>query len=262
MRRWIASSGHRALLAVFGHPLHELRRTDLQPARRCARCGNRSGGGCRGGGRWLCGNGLRGRYSGSDRRRRSGRARSDRRRGRRLREWRGRRLGRGRAGSSARRKQSEWVDVALARADPDTEMNVREVVLCLARRARLRNDISLNHTGTAPDAEGSQMSERRLVVAGGDGHGEPVRRHPSGKCDFTGNRRSYRRAPTEGDVDTSMLPGGVGIAADREPAQHGAVDRPRPCHCRWPCDERQDERGAEAHHPSRCPPSEHPSTVA
>ena len=99
----------------------------------------------------------------------------------------------GRAGGSARRKQFEWVDVALARADPDTEMNVREVVLRLARRARLCDDIALHHAGTAPDAEGSQMSEGRLVVARRDGHGEPVRRHPSGKCDFTGNRRSYRR---------------------------------------------------------------------
>ena len=162
----------------------------------------------------------------------------------------------------ARRKQFEWVDVALARADPDTEMNVREVVLRLAGRARLCDDIALDHTGTAPDAEGPQMSEGRLVVARRDGHGQPIRRHPSCKCDLTGNRRSYRRRGTEGDVDASMLPSGVGVAADREPAQHGAVDGPRPRHCRRPRDERQDEREAEAHHPSRCPPSEHPSTVA
>ena len=207
--------------------------------------------------------GSAGGAAGADRRRRSGRARSDRRRGRRLRKRCGRRLGcRGRAGSTARRKQFEWVDVALARADPDTEMNVREVVLRLARRARLCDDIALHHTGTAPNAEGPQMSEGRLVVACRDGHGQPVRRHPSCKCDLTGNRRSYRRRGSEGDVDASMLPGGVGVAADREPAQHGAVDRPRPRHRRRPRDERQDERGAEAHHPSRCPPSEHPSTVA
>ena len=261
MRRWIASLGHRALLAVFGHPLHGSDEPICSPPDDVR--GAATGAGARGGGRWLCGNGLGGRCSGSGRRRRSGRARSHRRRGRGLRKWCGRRLGcRGRAGSTARRKQFEWVDVALARADPDTEMNVREVVLRLARRARLCDDIALHHTGTAPDAEGSQMSERRLVVARRDGHGEPVRRHPSCKCDLTGNRRSYRRRGTEGDVDASMLPGGVGVAADREPAQHGAVDRPRPRHCRRPCDERQDERGAEAHHPSRCPPSEHPSTVA
>jgi hypothetical protein len=261
VRRWIASLGHRAPLAVLGHPLHQFRRANLQPARRCARFGNRSG--CRGGGRWLCGNGLGRGCSGSGRRRRSRRACSHRRRGRRLRKGCGRRPRcRRRAGGTPRRKQFEWVDVALTRADPDTEMNVCEVVLRLARWARLCDDIALRHTGTAPNAEGPQMSEGRLVVACRDGHGQPVRRQQSCKCDLTGNRRSYRRRGSEGDVDASMLPGGVGVAADREPAQHGAVRRPRPRHCRRLRDERQDERGAEAHHPSRCPPSEHPSTVA
>ena len=261
VRGWIASVEHRALLAVFGHSPHGLRRANLQPIGRCTRCGNRSG--CRSGGRWLCGDRFGGRCSGSDRRLRSGRARSYRGSGRRLRTRCGRRLGcRGRAGGATRRKQFEWVDVALARADPDTEMNVREVVLRLAGWARLCNDIALHHAGTALNAEGSQMSEGRLVVARRDGHGEPVRRHASCKRHHTRNRRAYRRRRTEGDVDSSMLPSGVGVAADREPAQYGAVDRPRPRHCRRPRHERQDERRAEAHHPSRCPPSEHPSTVA
>ena len=247
---------------MVGRPVDGLRGANQQPARRRARCGDRAGRGC--GSRGLgCCNGLGGGCSGSGRRRRRGRARSHRRRGRGLRKGCGRRLGcRRRAGGTTSRKQFEWVDIALARADPYTEMNVREVVLRLPRRARVCDEIALDDTGAAPDAECSQMSEGRLVVARHDGHGEPVRRHPSCKCDLTGNRRSYRRRGTEGDVDSSMLPGGVGVAADREPAQHGAVDGPRPRHCSWPGGERQDEREAETHHPSRCPPSKHPSTVA
>jgi hypothetical protein len=71
-------------------------------------------------------------------------------------------------------------------------MYVREVVLCLAGRSRLCDDIALDHTGPAPGAEFSQMSERHLVVARRDGHGESVRRHAAGECDLTGNGRSYR----------------------------------------------------------------------
>ena len=105
-----------------------------------------------------------------------------------------------------RRKEFEWVDVALARADPDTEMNVREIVLCFAGRACRCDDIALGDTGAALDAERPQVNEGHLVVARRDGHGQAIRRHPSCKCDLTGNRRSYRRRGTEGDVDASMLP--------------------------------------------------------
>ena len=130
--RWFASLARRARPSVFARPSDRLRRADLQTARRRAWCGGRPR--CRRGSRWLgCGNGLGGRCSRSGRRHRSRRARRHRRRRRGLRKRRGRRLGcRRRGGSTPRRKEFEWVDVALASADPDTEMNVREVVLCLA----------------------------------------------------------------------------------------------------------------------------------
>ena len=152
---------------------------------------------------------------------------------RRCRRWRtggGRRRGcRGRAGGTPRREQAEWVDVRVAVADPDAEMDVEHVVLRIARRTGVRDRISLADRLALPDAERPEMRERGLVaVRGHDRDRQPVRRDLTGERDLPGRGRTNRRCPRESDVDAAMLPGGVLVVLHREPPQHRPIRGPCP----------------------------------
>jgi hypothetical protein len=128
------------------------------------------------------------------------------RRGRRLRRdrWRrcrrrgrkggGRRSGcRGRVGGTPRREQAEWVDVRVVVADPDSEMDVGGVVLCIAGGTGVSDRISLADRLTLPDAENAEMRQRGLVAARGhDRDSQPVRRNLTGERDLPGRRRTNR----------------------------------------------------------------------
>ena len=103
----------------------------------------------------------------------------------------------GEVGGTPRRKQAEWVDVRVL-ADPNAEMDVRNRVLCIARRPGIRDRVSLGDDGALPDAHGSQMRERRLVsVAGDDRDREPVGRNLPGERHLAGcGARTEALSPT------------------------------------------------------------------
>lgn len=199
------------------------------------------------------------------RRRWNGRRRGGRRRSRRLSlgGGRGRRRGCGRrAGCTPRRKQSERVDVRLFGADPHSQVDIRHVVLGVARWAGSGDRISLGHAIAFPDLQRAEVGERRLVVARHDRHGEAVRRHLAGEHDLAGDRGANRGVSAEGDVDPTMLATGVLVVHHREPAQDGTIGGPRPREGRRPGSQRPDECRPDAECPSRCPVSEHEATVA
>jgi hypothetical protein len=169
------------------------------------RRGRRSGSGSRAGGR---------RGSGSGRRRRlgSGRRRGCRRRGRR-----------------PRRKEREWVDVRLAVGEADSEVHVREVVLGVARRSRLRDRFALLDDVATSHEQRAEVRERRLVTAGRDDRDRrAVRRDLTGERHLSGRRRANGRSAVQGDVDAAVLSARVWVVADGVTAQHGAVGWPGP----------------------------------
>jgi hypothetical protein len=200
------------------------------------------------------------------RRGRHGRARSGRRvSGCPLWGWRGRRRGyRRRVGGSPRRKHAQRIDVVVVfGVEPDPEMDVRHGVLGLAGRARIGDRLPLGDTVAAFDAQPAEVRERRLVPAvGRDGHGEAVRGHGTGERDVARGRSPDREGALERDVDTAMLPRRVPVGPDGESAQHRTVRGPRPrpggnAGCEGPSEPEQHADGR-----SRCPSSEHDSTVA
>jgi len=213
-----------------------------------SRRGGRRCGGCRvsGLGRLDCGNPrygrslrrgrrLRRRRRGRRLRRRGGSSRSRllggrRRRGCRLRSGRGRRRGRrGRVGYAPWRKQCEWVDVRLALADPNAEMEIRNLVLDLAARSWIGDGISLRDRCALANAQRSEMGERRLVAVGRrDRHREAVRRNLPGERHLARRRSAHRTRPAHGDVNPSMLTCRVLVAPDRELPEDRAVGGPPP----------------------------------
>ncbi len=141
-------------------------------------------------------------------------------------------------------------------------MDVRLLVLGNARRACLCKRRSLGDAVAAPDEKLPEMGHGDLVCVDLDRDGEPVRRDLSGEGDLTGDRRADRAICFESDVDTAVLSAGVRIVAERELAKDAALRRPRPClGARGERErERDREHGGSEH--SRCPRSEHGSTVA
>jgi hypothetical protein len=194
--------------------------------------------------RGRCGGGRRrGARSRSRSRRRGGfRSRSRRRRGRR---W-------CRRGCRTGREQRGGIDVRVAVAAPDAEMDVRRVVLWLAGRPGGGDRRSLGHDLAAAHAQWAEMRQRRLVpVARRDGHGEPVRRHRPGEGDLARRGCAHSGRVSERDVDASMLPARVRVVAERERAEDVAVRRPAP---RLRLGRRREcahERGCREEHP-RC----------
>ena len=206
---------------------------------------------------------VRGRVRLRDGRRRRRSRRRDGRRRRRGRFRCGRRLGRGRrVGSATRRKELERVDVRLGVTDPDAEVHVRHGVLRLPGRAGLRQLVPFRDRLAATDVQPSEMSQRRLVLACRDGDREAVGGDRPGERHRAGRGRAERERRTEPDVDATMLPGRIRVAADREPAQERAVRGPGPCPRGRAGGQRADHCGSERCEQFRCLGSEHASTVA
>ncbi len=136
-------------------------------------------------------------------------------------------------------------------------------MLCIARRPRVSDRVSLGDERALPDAERPEMCERRLVsVASEDRDREPVRR------DLAGERNLARRGRADGgavvycDVDAAMLARGVLVSGHCIAAEHVAVSWPGPRPSRCAGDERPDQSDDRADDPSRCPVREHGATVA
>jgi hypothetical protein len=156
------------------------------------------------------------------------------RRGRRLRFRRGRGCGRRRGcrrrvGSTPRREQAEWVDVRVAVADPNPEMDVRRSVLGLAGGPWIRNRVAFGDGGALPDTKGPEMGQRRPVaVVRQDRDGEAVRRYRPRERDLARGGSTDRAPVPQPDVDAAMLARRVLVVADRERSQHGPVGGPGP----------------------------------
>ena len=133
----------------------------------------------------------------------------------------------------------------------------------VARWPGICDRVSLRDDRSLPDAQRSEVCERRLVsVAGDDRHRETVRRDLSCERHLPGRGRPYRARVAYCDVDSAMLTRGVFVPTDRVAAKHFAVGGPRPRPRRRSADERPDDGEENADHPSRCPVREHGATVA
>ena len=154
------------------------------------------------------------------------------------------------------------MDVRLVIADADAQVHVWHGVLGNAGWPRLCQRRTLRDAVATPDEKRPEMSQGRPVAVRFDRDGEPVRRNLSGERDFTRNRGPDRATVVERNVDTAMLSGGVRVVAEREVTENGAVRRPRPglgVRSESECD---PHRGQGHSQHSRCPRSEHASTVA
>jgi hypothetical protein len=200
----------------FGDGVGRRGHSVVRDRRRRLRSGRRRG----------CGHGLVGGW------RCGGSSRCDRRGGRGLRFRCGRRLGRARrVGSATRRKQLERVDVRLGVAHPDAEVHVRHDVFRVPGRAGLSEDVPFRDNVAATDVQFAEMRQCRLVLARRDRDRQAVRRDRPGEGHRAGYGRPEHGSAAQRDVDASMLPGRIRVAAHREPAQHwpfcGPGPRPR-----------------------------------
>ncbi len=133
----------------------------------------------------------------------------------------------------------------------------------VARRPGIRDRVPLRDDRSLPDAQRSEVCERRLVpVSGDDRHREAVRRDLPGERHLPGRGRPYRRRAAYGDVDSAMLTCCVLVSTDRVAPEHLAVGRPHPRPRGRSGAERPDDGEGSADHPSRCPVREHGATVA
>jgi hypothetical protein len=98
-------------------------------------------------------------------------------------------------------------------------MQIRDLVLGLARPPRLGDRRTLADRDARLHQERAEMRERRLVaVCRRDRHRQAVRRHLAGERHLAGGRRAHALLSLDRDVDPAMLAGGVRIVADRESA--------------------------------------------
>ena len=184
----------------------------LHVRRRHGRHHRRGGGGLR----------SRRRRRARSRRRRRGRFRSRRRR----RRWSRWRCGGGR---HAGREQRGGIDVRVAVAAPDAEVDVARVVLRVPGRPGGGNRRPLRHDVAPPHEQRADMRQRGPVpVVGRNGHGQPVGRHGPGEGDLARRGCPYARCVIELDVEATMLPARVRVVAEREGAQDRPVRRPAP----------------------------------
>jgi hypothetical protein len=198
--------------------------------------------GCGLGSRRRCGHGCRlgrgGRHGLVRRRARRRRRRRTRwlgrRRGGRRRLRRDRRSRRSGSRRSRRRRRARGeerggIDVRLAVAGAHAHVDVRHVVLGLARGPTGCHGLALGHRVAPLDEQSPEVRERRLVPLGRrDGDGQAMRGHGPGERHIPRCRSPDGRRTTERDVDAAMLATGVRVVADRVAAQHLAVRRPRP----------------------------------
>jgi hypothetical protein len=175
----------------------------------------------------------------------------------------GRRRGRRRGGGSPRREQRERIDIRVAVADADAEVDVRHVVLGDPRRPRLGDRLPLLDGRTALDEERTDMSQRRLVAVGGDDrHGQPVGRNLTGERDLTRSRCAHDEGLAERDVDPAVLPARIRVVAERELPEHRSVRGPRPRLRTRRGEQRPADRHQGRNDQLRCPRSQHITRVA
>jgi hypothetical protein len=137
-------------------------------------------------------------------------------------------------------------------------MDVRHIVLGLARRACSRDRLALRDPIAASHAKRAEMGERRLrSVRGLDCDRDAVRRHGARERHLAGGRRPDGICAGEGDVDPTVLPARVGVVAEREATQHRPVRRPGPREGSGRADEGDHGRDCRDHEHSRCPIREH-----
>jgi hypothetical protein len=142
-------------------------------------------------------------------------------------------------------------------------MDVRHVVLRLAGWAGVGDGIAFRNVLAALDPERAEMCERRSVLPDRDRDREAMRGHLAGEGDVTGRWGAHAARSHERDVHPSVLAARVLVGANRESSEDGAVGRPCPRPGRpWPGTGGPDRHQGQAHEPSRCPRSEHGSTVA
>jgi hypothetical protein len=97
-------------------------------------------------------------------------------------------------------------------------MDVRNCVLGLTGRAWIGDRSSLRDRRTFADAQRPEMREGDPVsVTRGDRHGEAVRGNRACERHVARRGGADRVRIAERDVDPTVLPGGIRIAADREP---------------------------------------------
>jgi hypothetical protein len=175
----------------------------------------------------------------------------------------GRRLGRGgRMGAATRRKKLERIDVRLAASDPDAEVHVRHGVLWVPGRTGLRDHVPFRDRLAAMDMQLPEMRQRRLVLARRDRDREAVGGNRPGERHGARNRRAERERSAEPDVDSTVLAGCVCVAAHGEAAQDRPVRRPGPRPRGRAHRKGGEHDGGGGYELSRCPGSEHASTVA
>lgn len=137
-------------------------------------------------------------------------------------------------------------------------MDVRYVVLGLARRACCCDRLSLRDTVAAPHAKRAEMGERRLrPVRGLDRDRDAVRRHGAREGHLACGRRPDGVGTREGDVDPTVLSAGVGVVTEREATEHRPVRGPGPRERAGRADEGGHSRDRRDEEHSRCPMREH-----
>lgn len=181
---------------------------------------------CRGSGRG------RGRGRGG-RRRGRGRSRGGSRLGGRSPKRRRRGLLRGRLRglrSRARRKQGQWVDVALGiGGQPNTEVHVGPVHLGLPARPDRAHCRAFCDPLALPHADRAEVDKRhRVAVVALDGDRKPVLGDASCERHEPRCRRAHLGVRLPANVDTAVLAGSVGVGAEHEEPQDGPVGRPGP----------------------------------
>ena len=142
-------------------------------------------------------------------------------------------------------------------------MDVWGVVLRLAAGAGLGDRVALAHGCAFPNSKRAEMGERGPVAVGrDDGDGQAVGRNRPCEGHLAGGGRPNQAAVADTDVDAAMLPGCVPIVRERETAENRPVGRPVPGPRGVRAGERRDRHAGDTQNRSRCPSSEHRSTVA
>jgi len=185
------------------------------------------------------------RRGGGRRRRRRSRGRRRWRSGRSYRRRRRARPGRGRL----RRQKQQRVDVAVRiLGAPNTEVDVRDVMLDVSAWAARPDGGTLADRLTTPEGRRAEMSQRHRVAVGGlDRHGSATHGHGSDEGDVARSRRGYCRPRRCGDVDAPVLTGRVRIVSEHERLQQRASNRPGPGSCGrhdHECDHRYSNQGS------------------
>jgi hypothetical protein len=130
----------------------------------------------------------------------------------------------------------------LVGSDTDPQVQMRLGRVGLGARPDHPDRVALGDHPALVDEQRAELGVRdRVPVPRPDRHDQavawrrPRERHRSRGC------RAHRLAHGASEVDAAMLAAGVRVVAERERAQNGPVDGPRPCLCRR-CGEREPDR--------------------